>query len=819
MSSLEQCSNTKWCFNQHKQYNPQTNIGHCAGGGIGRADDSCAWDINLNYPQADSDAGKPVYAAASGVVCQTYGERANCGGSYGQILIEHQDRDSTWWSGYLHLGKIQVRPGQTVDTTTILGFISNTSPDSIPNHLHFGVYTGKNTLRGLVTFNAAIAPRPSPQQPSAQPTPAVPTPTSPGTGSEPGELIDTLTPTLQWTAVPGADYYALAISEYPYGSGNVRYASEKINGTSHTLPTGVLKPACKYRWNMQAHGPAGLSGVSATLYFQTKDQPTGVTVQTGSLPEKNRPVLVAAMEYVKRHEGYRSEADKDDTSGKWHVGWGLNLEDPSAYRRLKQVGADDASRLVQERKFSQVALDQSEADELFRLVVQDCLTQARQIWREVYRTQPQWGDFDKLPMDARIVAIDLLYQLGDSEFKNMAWYAFFPPFDETVVPRTYAGSAQRLEAHSDLARWRTQTGNNRVQDHVIKLRGLARSLDEAPTTATSDEEIPSDSSTPRSPTGKPTVVAENIPKTELPVPLMKQETRAGCARACAVMAIRCLCPDLSLQNAEKAIPDNAFITTVATGISTLTGGRLGGTYFSKNGQSWFDFTTESLKDGCPVIALVPDAQKLPGWNSTYSGGHYVVLCGVDSNSRITYSDPVDATRRHSASKEEFHGAWGGTHPDAKPWQGVLVRANMASSRTAAESNRPTENRASVVQPSQKPATPSVGGTKPGDGSAKAQAPAAEKPGEPARFRELSPQERAKAASLWGKAQAARKSMNMPWFGDLAKKNMVDHCRQLIKRFPDSEYAYKAKQALGKLSVKDRRRYGVTDQEISLVKGR
>lgn len=100
--------------------------------------------------------------------------------------------------------------------------------------------------------------------------PSPPTPISPGSSSEPGPVIDTLTPTLQWSGVPNADYYALAISKYPYGSSNIVYNPQQLYGTSHTVPSSVLEPGQKYRWNMQTRNSAGWSSVSSTLYFQTR---------------------------------------------------------------------------------------------------------------------------------------------------------------------------------------------------------------------------------------------------------------------------------------------------------------------------------------------------------------------------------------------------------------------------------------------------------------------------------------------------------------------------------------------------------------------
>ena len=156
VNSIEQCSDTKWCFNQHKICSTE-GIGHCPGGGICQADDTYAWDANLNTPIHDSDNGKPVYAVEEGIVSQTYGGCINAGGSYGQLLIEHTYQGNSWWSGYLHLKDIRVIPGQSVDENTPIGYISNTGTDN--NHLHFVVYKGQNSKAGLISFDAEITPR------------------------------------------------------------------------------------------------------------------------------------------------------------------------------------------------------------------------------------------------------------------------------------------------------------------------------------------------------------------------------------------------------------------------------------------------------------------------------------------------------------------------------------------------------------------------------------------------------------------------------------------------------------------------------------
>jgi murein DD-endopeptidase MepM/ murein hydrolase activator NlpD len=83
-----------------------------------------------------ASVGTPVYAALGGVIWDTnYGVAPNC--QYGKwVLIKHGNGLTTL---YAHLSDINVSPGQSVSTGTLIGYSGQTGYATGP-HLHFGVY-------------------------------------------------------------------------------------------------------------------------------------------------------------------------------------------------------------------------------------------------------------------------------------------------------------------------------------------------------------------------------------------------------------------------------------------------------------------------------------------------------------------------------------------------------------------------------------------------------------------------------------------------------------------------------------------------------
>lgn len=80
------------------------------------------------------------------------------------------------------------------------------------------------------------------------------------------------------------------------------------------------------------------------------------------------------------------------------------------------------------------------------------------------------------------------------------------------------------------------------------------------------------------------------------------------------------------------------------------------------------------------------------------------------------------------------------------------------------------------------------------------------------FAPLSETERIEAERLLNVAVPGRSIGRLPWTG---YKLMVDNCRRIISKWPDSWYAYRAKQLLADMPERFRPRYKITQEELDV----
>ena len=82
------------------------------------------------------------------------------------------------------------------------------------------------------------------------------------------------------------------------------------------------------------------------------------------------------------------------------------------------------------------------------------------------------------------------------------------------------------------------------------------------------------------------------------------------------------------------------------------------------------------------------------------------------------------------------------------------------------------------------------------------------------FKKLNEIEEIQAQRLFEAAMTERKMGRLPGV-KLGYKNMVDHCREIIRRWPDSEYAFDAKRLLADIPERYHKMYNITKEEIDL----
>ena len=87
----------------------------------------------------------------------------------------------------------------------------------------------------------------------------------------------------------------------------------------------------------------------------------------------------------------------------------------------------------------------------------------------------------------------------------------------------------------------------------------------------------------------------------------------------------------------------------------------------------------------------------------------------------------------------------------------------------------------------------------------------EEPPKP-QFEKLSTEEDIEAQRLWQWVLNQRKMGRLPIMG---YKQMVDTCREIIRRWPKTEYAFLAKRALADLNEQQKKRYNITEEETDL----
>lgn len=89
-----------------------------------------------------------------------------------------------------------------------------------------------------------------------------------------------------------------------------------------------------------------------------------------------------------------------------------------------------------------------------------------------------------------------------------------------------------------------------------------------------------------------------------------------------------------------------------------------------------------------------------------------------------------------------------------------------------------------------------------------------RPAEPTQlyFKPLSEIDTIEAERLLGVAVPGRSIGRLPMTGF---KLMVDSCREIIRRWPDSWYAYRAKQMLADMPPRYQQRYNITQEELDV----
>jgi len=236
----------------------------------------------------------------------------------------------------------------------VAAFDSNGQIGIISQPLHFQISLPQQPVSTPVTPSYNVGqqqptPTSTTQIVGSQPLP-VPALAFPGSASESGSTILTITPTLAWNNVPGATRYGVYVSKQPYGEANQVYFNENIYGTSIFLREGYLSNGLKYRWKVTAFDGNGQIGIiSQPLYFKVSlpQQPVSTPVMpsynvgqqkptptsTTQIPTTNitrNEAAVIALQLMEADEAYIKDHKRTDLSGRGlteYSEWDKDLND------------------------------------------------------------------------------------------------------------------------------------------------------------------------------------------------------------------------------------------------------------------------------------------------------------------------------------------------------------------------------------------------------------------------------------------------------------------------------------------------------------
>jgi murein DD-endopeptidase MepM/ murein hydrolase activator NlpD len=231
---------------------------------------------------------------------------------------------------------------------------------------------------------------------------------SPGTADRDNpEVVETLTPTLKWDEVDGADEYGLYVSEAPFGSENIVYRNESLDGDAHVIPSGELNPGVDYRWEMVSKSDGEESDVSNTLYFRTQE--SGV----------NDPPAAPTL------------AEPGGTSPP-----GPLLPDPEQTFQWQSVsGADRYGLYVKDRETGEFVVDRNDISSGQTSYSKTLEAGRRYKWDMRAYANGQWSEYSE----------DFYFQIEESDGGGDPSAPFAWPVSNHVVSQNYAAEGEVVE--------------------------------------------------------------------------------------------------------------------------------------------------------------------------------------------------------------------------------------------------------------------------------------------------------------------------------------------------------------------------------------